>query len=107
VANTVHNGTDAIPGIDDRLAGLPSETGLRNRRYRAAATVDEQRVPVLLRMHAVSEFVAARLEAEARARSTGRLDGLHRHGAACQRAKRRPDHNRPAEGEEVCHVLAF
>jgi hypothetical protein len=50
---------------------------------------DAEGVPMLLRHHAVRERFAARLETVGRAFRARRINGLHRHGAAGERANRR------------------
>jgi hypothetical protein len=88
VADTVHDGADAIPGTDH---GLAAADRLRNRWHGGTgpALVDEQRVPMLLRHYALRKCVAAGLETVGSASCARRIDSLHRHRAAGERAKRR------------------
>ena len=79
---------------------------LRLRGGAASARIDQQRVQMLLLLHALRESVAAWLEAVGRAGRTGRVDGLHRHSTAAERRGEDEPGERCA-GEGACYVLPF
>jgi hypothetical protein len=81
--------TSAAQAQDGPYLNVHGRQGHRDPRGHGFPARDAEGVPMLLRHYAVRECVAARLKALRRACRAGRVNGLHRHGTAGERAQRR------------------